>query len=177
MHCLDNYDDAAYDKIELIPPSLTQRVYDQGDAATKQVLEHKLTRKTGTFSDLLTGQRSYISRNPDQFREYYQIRANEVGLLKAVLKKLSNDDKRKLRDYYQENVKLEPEKFSDTIASHSSSPSSKRPRSLLESKTGGTNSTSRFRLENRIDIQDEFFDGSDLMNGGGLYDQDVLQYD
>ena len=128
-HCLDNYDDEAYDKIDLIPPSLTQRVYNQGDATTKQVLEHKLTRKTGTFSDLPTGLRSYISRNPDQFREYYQIRANEVGLLKAVLKNLSNDDKRKLREYYQENGKLEPEKFSDIIASHSSSPSSKRPRS------------------------------------------------
>jgi hypothetical protein len=144
-------------------------VYNQGDAATKQVLEHKLTRKTGTFSDLPTGLRSYISRNPDQFREYYQIRANEVGLLKAVLKNLSNDDKRKLREYYQENGKLEPEKFSDIIASHSSSPSSKRPRSVLESKTGGT---SRFRLENRIDTPDEFFDGSDLMDGGGLYDRD-----
>jgi hypothetical protein len=168
-HCLDNFDSDEYDGIKLIPSSLTQRVYDNGNNATRNVLEQKITGKTNTFSDLPNGLRSYISKNPDEFKDYYEQRRHEVGLLRAVLRNLSNDDKQKLQNHYREHGKLEPEKFSDIIASQSSS-SSKRPRSTL--KTGGA-TESRFRLENRIDTNGDFI-------GGRIYDQsldDVLQFD
>jgi hypothetical protein len=175
-HCLDNFDDQAYDSIGLVPSSLTQRVYDKGDTATRNVLEQKITSKTGTFSDLPNGLRSYISKNPDQFKDYFEQRRHEVGLLKAVLRNLSNDDKQKLQTYYRQHGTLEPEKFSDIIATQSSS-SSKRPRSALETPKKGGSSTSRFRLENKIDTSDHFFGDDDIL-GGKLYDQsidDILQ--
>ena len=100
-----------------------------------------------------------------------QERRHEVGLLKAVLRNLSHDDKQKLQTYYREHGKLEPEKFSDIIATQSAS--SKRPRSALDQvKRGGTN---RFRLENKIDTSDDFFDDESLM--GDLSIEDALQYD
>jgi hypothetical protein len=172
-----------------VPPSLTQRVYDKGDAATRGVLEQKLSRKTNTFSDLPNGLRSYISTHPDQFKTDYERKIHEVGLLKAVLRNLSNDDKQKLQAYYRQHGKLEAEKFSDIIASQSAS-SSKRPRSAIEEAKKGGSSSSRFRLENKIDSSDDCFDGAVLMggglmvtndgiDGGGIYDQsidDVLSF-
>jgi hypothetical protein len=175
-HCLDNFDDERYDNIGLVPSSLTQRVYDKGDSATRNVLEQKITSKSGNFSDLPAGMRSYISKNPDQFKDYYETRRHEVGLLKAVLRNLSNDDKQKLQTYYRQHGKLEPENFSNIIATQSSS-SSKRPRSALEQPKKGGGNTSRFRLENKIDTSDNFFGDDDLL-GVDLYDQsidDILQ--
>jgi hypothetical protein len=171
--CLDTFDDDAYDNIALVPPSLAQRVYDKGNTATRNILEQKITRNTGTFSDLPNGLRSYISKNPDQFKDYYEQRRHEVGLLKAVLRNLSHDDKQKLQTYYRQHGKLEPEKFSDIIATQSSSSPSKRPRLALDQvKRGGT---SRFRLENKIDTSGEFFDDDSLM--GDLSIDDAFQYD
>ena len=171
-HCLDNFNDEAYDNVGLVPSSLTQRVYDNGNASTRNVLQQKMQQKTNTFSDLPNGLRSYISKNPDQFKEYYEQRCHEVGLLKAVLRNLSSDDKQKLQAYYREHGKLEPEKFSDIIATQSSS-SSKRPRSALqEPKRGGA---SRFRLENKIDTSDDFFDDESMM--GDLSIDDALHYE
>jgi hypothetical protein len=85
-HCLDKYDDEAYGNIQLVPPSPAQRVYDKGDAATRGVLEQKLSRKTNTFSDLPNGLRSYISKHQDEFKTYYETKRHAVGLLKAVLR-------------------------------------------------------------------------------------------
>jgi hypothetical protein len=156
-HCLDNYNSEEFDNIELVPPALKQRVYDQGDVATRGILKETLTRKTGTLSDLPKGYRAYISKNPDQFKDYFEQKRHELGLLRSVLKNLSSEDKRKLQAYYQQHKTIEPEKFSDIIASfqqEEDSPS-KRPRPT----TGGKKS--RFDLEDRIYNQDSFLDGSD----------------
>ena len=158
-HCLDNYNSEEFDRIELIPPALKQRVYDQGDVATRGILKETLSRKTGTLSDLPKGYRAYISKNPDQFKDYFEQKRHELGVLRSVLKNLSSEDKRKLQAYYQQHKTIEPEKFSDIIASfqqEEDSPS-KRPR-----PTKGGNKKSRFDLEDRLYNQDSFYDGSDL---------------
>jgi hypothetical protein len=45
-----------------------------------------------------------------------------------VLRNLSSDDKRNLQAYYIQNKTIEPEKFSDIIASFHADASAKRPR-------------------------------------------------
>ena len=95
-------------------------------------------------------------------------------MLKSVLRNLSNDDKRKLQAYYDQHKTIEPEKFSDIIASfHADASSSKRQRAEEpEVKKGGTKS--RFDLEDRIYNQESFYDGADLQ---GLTISDVLDFD
>jgi hypothetical protein len=147
-------------------------VYDRGDQATKNVLEQRLTRKTGTFSDLPTGLRSYISSHPDEFKDYYEQRRHEVGLLKAVLRNLSSEDKRKLAAYYKQTGKLEPEKFSDIIAATHAATTGKRPRTVLEddkAKKGG-----RFDLQRKIDEQDAYIHGGLTVTYEGGRDDDEL---
>jgi hypothetical protein len=60
-HCLDNYNSEKFDRLELVPPALKQRVYDQRKVATSGILKAKLTRKTETLSDLPKGYRACIS--------------------------------------------------------------------------------------------------------------------
>jgi hypothetical protein len=120
-----------------------------------------LTRKTGTLSDIPSGYRQWISKNPDKFKDYFEQRRHEVGLLKSVLRNLSNEDKRKLQTYYDHHKTIEPEKFSDIIASFRETESPKRRRPV--DKKGG-----RFNLEDRIDNLDSLQD---------LSISDVLDFD
>jgi hypothetical protein len=84
-----------------------------------------------------------------------------------VLRNLSSDDKRKLQAYYIQNKSIEPEKFSDIIASfHADASSAKRPRAEEPVKKGG-----RFNLEDRLYNQDLFYDGTDSSV------DDVLDFD
>jgi hypothetical protein len=81
-----------------------------------------------------------------------------------VLRNLSSDDKRKLQAHYIQNKTIEPEKFSDIIASfHADASSAKRPRAEEPVKKGG-----RFNLEEN---QDSFYDGADSSV------DDVLDFD
>jgi hypothetical protein len=64
-HCLDNYDDEQFQNIGLVPTALKQRVYDNGDIATRGILKETLSRKTNTISDIPSGYRQFISKNPD----------------------------------------------------------------------------------------------------------------
>jgi hypothetical protein len=69
-HCLDNYNSEEFDRIgeELVPPALKQRVYDQGDVATRGILKETLTRTTGTAERL-----SPIHlQNFDHFKDYIE---------------------------------------------------------------------------------------------------------
>lgn len=152
-HCLDNFDNEEFDNIKMVPSSLKQRVYEQGDQATKGILQQTVTKKTNTFSDLPSGLRSYISNHPDEFKDYYEQRRHEVGLMKAVLKNLSKADKQNLQAYYREHGKIEPDTVNAIISSSSSSESpQKRPRAQQPiSKTGG----SRFDLLKRIADSEE----------------------
>jgi hypothetical protein len=72
-------------------------VYDRGDVTTRGILQETLSRKTGTISDIPSGYRQYINKHPDEFKDYFEQRRHEFGLLKAVLRNLSNDDKRRCR--------------------------------------------------------------------------------
>jgi hypothetical protein len=84
-----------------------------------------------------------------------------------VLRNLSSDDKRKLQAYYIQNTTIEPEKFSDIIASfHADASSAKRSRAEKPVKKGG-----RFNLEDRLYNQDSFSDGADSSV------DDVLDFD
>jgi hypothetical protein len=84
-----------------------------------------------------------------------------------VLRNLSSDDKRKLQAHYIQNKTIEPEKFSDIIASfHADASSAKRPRAEEPVKKGG-----RFNLEDRLYNQDSFYDGADSSV------DDVLDFD
>jgi hypothetical protein len=84
-----------------------------------------------------------------------------------VLRNLSSDDKHKLQAYYVQNKTIEPEKFSDIIASfHADASSAKRPRAEQPVKKGG-----RFNLEDRLYNQDSFYDGADSSV------DDVLDFD
>jgi hypothetical protein len=103
-NCLDNYDNEEFDSIGLVPSrALQQRVYDRGDVTTRGILQETLSRKTGTISDIPSGYRQYINKHPDEFKDYFEQRRHEFGLLKAVLRNLSNDDKRRLQAYYNEH--------------------------------------------------------------------------
>jgi hypothetical protein len=93
-HCLDNYDDEQYDNMGLVPAALKQRVYDKGDVATRGILEQTLSRKGNVLSGIPAGYRNYISKNPDQFKNYFEQRRHELGLMKSVMNNLSNEDKR-----------------------------------------------------------------------------------
>jgi hypothetical protein len=103
-----------------VPTALKQGVHDKGDIATRGILKETLTRKTNTISDIPSGYRQFISKNPDKFKDYFEQKRHELGLLKSVLRNLSSDDKRKLQAYYIQNKTIEPEKFSDdsAISSH-----------------------------------------------------------
>jgi hypothetical protein len=80
------------------------------------------------------------------------------------LRNLSSDNKQKWQAYYK---KIEPEKFSDIIASfHADASSAKRPRAEQPVKKGG-----RFNLEDRLNNQDSFYDGADSSV------DDVLDFD
>jgi hypothetical protein len=167
-HCLDNYDDEQFQNIGLVPTALKQRVYDKGDIATRGILQETLTRKTNTISDIPSGYRQFISKNPFKFKDYFEQKRHEQGLLKSVLRNLSSDAKQKLQAYYIQNKTIEPEKFSDIIASFHAdvSSSSKRPRAEQPVKNGG-----RFNLEDRLYNQDSFYDGADSSV------DDVLDFD
>jgi hypothetical protein len=169
-YCLNNYDDEQYDRIGMVPNSLKQRVYDNGDVATRGILKETLTRKTGTLSDIPNGYRSYISKNPDKFKDYFESRRHELGLLRSVLRNLSSDDKRKLQAYYQQHKTIEPEKFSEIIASFrdtvTGSPKRRREETVGNKKGG------RFNLEERVNNQDSFYDGASLLD---LSINDVLE--
>jgi hypothetical protein len=110
-HCLDNYDDEQFQNIGLVPTALKQRVYDKGGIVTRGILKETLTRKTNTISDIP------FRRTRTQFKDYFEQKRHELGLLKSVLRNLSSDDKRKLQAYYIQNKTIEPKKFSDIIAS------------------------------------------------------------
>jgi hypothetical protein len=86
--------------------------------------------------------------------------------LKSVLRNLSSDDKRKLQAYYIQNKTIEPEKFSDIIASFHADASAKRARAEEPVKKGG-----RFNLEDRLYNQESFYDGADSSV------DDVLDFD
>jgi hypothetical protein len=165
-HCLDNYDDEQFQNIGLVPTALKQQVYDKGDIATRGILKEKLTWKPNTISDILSGYRQFISKNPDKSKEYFEQKRHELGLLKSVLRNLSSDDKRKLQAYYIQNKTIEPEKFGDIIASFHADASAKRPRAEEPVKKGG-----RFNLEDRLYNQDSFYDGADSSV------DDVLDFD
>jgi hypothetical protein len=101
--CLFDYDDEKYDNISLVPSKLRQRVYETGNAETQSILGLSVRGKS--FSDLPSGMKGYISQHPVHFRQYYQTRHHEVGLMKSVLANLSPQEKRKLKEYYREQHK------------------------------------------------------------------------
>jgi hypothetical protein len=70
-HCLVNYDDEQFQNIGLVPTALKQRVYDKGDIATRCILTETLTRKTNTISDIPSGYRQFISKNPDTVQRLF----------------------------------------------------------------------------------------------------------
>jgi hypothetical protein len=76
----------------------TRKRYSPGDA-------HAITQdrraQSATFPP--SGYRQYINKHPDEFKDYFEQRRHEFGLLKAVLRNLSNDDKRRLQAYYNEH--------------------------------------------------------------------------
>jgi hypothetical protein len=161
------HDDEQFQNIGLVPTALKQRVYDKGDIATRGLLQETLTRKINTISDIPSGYRQFISKNPDKFKDYFEQKRHELGLLKSVLHNLSSDDKRKMQAYYIQNKTIEPEKFSDIIASfHADASLAKRPRAEQPVKKGG-----RFNLEDRLYNQDTFYDGTDSSV------DDVLDFD
>jgi hypothetical protein len=122
-----------------------------------------MTRKTGTLSDLPKDYRTYISMNPNKFKDYFEQKWHDLGLLRSVLKNLFSEDKRKLQEQHKT---IEPEKFSDIIASFHADASAKRPRAEEPMKKGG-----RFNLEDRLYNQDSFYDGADSSV------DDVLDFD
>jgi hypothetical protein len=147
-HCLDNYDDPKFENLSLVPSSLKQRVHDRGNEQIKDLLAPSLTRKGKTTSDLPAGYRQYISKHPDEFKNYFEQRRHELGLLKAVLRNLSNEDKRRLQEYYAEHKTIEPEKFSEIIRTLPNG--SKRQREM----TIGGSSKGRFDLDERAFLYD-----------------------
>jgi hypothetical protein len=165
-HCLDNYDSEEFDSVQLVPAGLKQRVHDRGSVITKGILAPSLTRRGAPTSDLPAGYRQYISNHPDQFKDYYEQRRHEVGLMKAVLRNLSSDDKRHLQEYYQEHKRIEPEKFSDIIrALPANNSSPKRQRAQVQDISGG-NQTNRFDLARKVDL----YGGRD----GGFGDASII---
>jgi hypothetical protein len=76
--------------------------------------------------------KGYISQHPDHFRQYYQTRHHEVGLMKSVLANLSPQEKRKLKEYYREHKKVDANTLKLILGLESapsvSSSSSKRSR-------------------------------------------------
>ena len=156
QHCLDNYDDEEFESMSLVPAALKQRVHDRGNMQTQGILRPSLTRRGAPTSELPAGYRNYISNHPDEFKNYYEQRRHELGLMKAVLRNMSSDDKQRLQDYYRENKKIEPDKFSDiirTLPSRATSPKRQRLPHVPDTVKGG----SRFDLGAKVD----------LYNGGG----------
>jgi hypothetical protein len=108
------------------------------------------------MSGIPAGYRDYISKNPEKFKDYFEQRRHELGLMKSVMKSLSNEDKRRLQEYYDTHKRIEPEKFSEIIASlQSNSAASKRQRPTVGGK-------GRFDLEQRARNDEELYDSADL---------------
>lgn len=114
QHCLDKYDDSAFDNISLIPNQLRQRVYDNGDDQTKQLLLSSVQNKR--FSDLPSGLKHYMQTHPSEFKNYFNQRRHELGLMKSVLRNMSSHEKSLLRDYYRRNKEIKPENMFDIIS-------------------------------------------------------------
>jgi hypothetical protein len=128
--CMVDYDDEKYDNLSLVPSKLKQRVYETGNAQTRAVLGPSVVGKS--FSDLPTNMKQYVSSHPDEFRQYYQQRHHEVGLMKSVLANLSPQEKQKLKEYYREHKKVDSATLKSILGleSSSSSSSSSSPKRL-----------------------------------------------
>jgi hypothetical protein len=127
--CLFDYDDEKYDNLSLVPSKLKERVYETGSAETRNVLGPSVLGKK--FSDFPTNLKTFISRNPDEFRSYYQQRHSEVNLMKSVLSGLSPQEKQKLKEHYREHRNVDTATLKSILglqSSSSASSSSKRSR-------------------------------------------------
>ena len=133
--CLENYDNPDYDNIGLVPSRLHQRVYENGDDKTKGLLGPTIENKS--FSDLPTGLKHYMSSHPSEFKNYYNQRRHELGLMRSVLRNLGPREKQILREYYSRNKSLDHKKMSELL--HPSSPSS----SSSSSSSSSTSSRKR----------------------------------
>jgi hypothetical protein len=111
-HCLDNYNDDRYDRIAIIPTGLRRRVIDNTEDPQ---LKSLLVSKSTTFTDLPTGLRTYMKRNPTEFKNYYNERRHELALIKAVMKNLAPHEKDALKRHYEEQKSLSFEDFQDVI--------------------------------------------------------------
>lgn len=111
-YCLDNYNDAQFERYKMVPPALKGRVYnDTEDDALKNALSGAVVGRT--LSDLPTGFRYWISNHPAQFSSYFTERKQELSLMKTILKNMSPEQKARLHGYIQQNKNV---KISDLPA-------------------------------------------------------------
>lgn len=111
--CLDTYDNPDYARVKMVPSALKERVYETGDADIRRVLAPSVVGKK--FTDLPSGLRSYIVAHPQEFKNYFQERRMELGMLKAVLRNLTNEQKETLRRHYQASRTLTADDFSRVL--------------------------------------------------------------
>jgi hypothetical protein len=110
--CLDNYNDDRYDNIKIIPTALKQRV---GEHTQNPVLKSALLSTTTGFNDLPSGLRTFIKRNPTEFKNYFQERRHELNLIKSVMKNLAPAEKQALQNFYRQSKNLTFEDFQGVI--------------------------------------------------------------
>jgi hypothetical protein len=165
--CLDSYDNPDYDNIKLVPSRLKQRVFENGDQATRSTLERSVTRPGVSFSDLPSGLKHYISSNPSEFKNYYEERRHEVGLMRSVLKNLSTKEKKQLREYYQTHKKMDSDSFRQILEGKTdqSSTRSKRARSNVKGGCGGKEEEKWWR-PNWESLEDEYEDDTASLTSG-----------
>ena len=87
----------------------------------KQLLQRSIERRQ--FADIPSGLKHYMTTHPSDFKNYYNQRRHELGLMKSVLRNLSSHERQLLRDYYIQNKGMQPRNMFDIISrsAHSSS--------------------------------------------------------
>jgi hypothetical protein len=116
--CLDTYDDEKYERLQLVPSGLKQRVYySTSNPTLRAALAPTITNPKTSFSDLPTGLRRYIKLHPTEFKNYFDERKYELKLIKSVLNNLSPQDKTDLRRHFQEQKNMTFEDFQRLVSS------------------------------------------------------------
>ena len=144
--CLENFDDPnrQYEKIATVPSALKVSVYEKTrDPELKQALHPTISNPRFYASDLPSGLRQYIQRFPTEFRQYFDERRHELGLLKAVLRSLSPEAKRELRQRYQQQGKIDQPQLMELI------------QAPKKRKVGQGESNNMFDLEERETYNDD----------------------
>ena len=138
--CYSSYNDPKYDNMKLVPQGLKKHIFNTTDDKELQdALRPSVLNPKNSFSDLPTGLRGYIRRNPTEFANYVEERKQELRLLRSVLRNMPIQEKQRLRAYFHRHKNIPLSEFSQIIRG--------------DGQVAGQKRTATGRGENPFDIQ------------------------